>query len=55
MVFNERESARPEDVVVYSLYLPVEVGQPELVIDDSTVAHTERRPRREFTLRQVSC
>lgn len=55
VVFDERESTSPKDVVVRSLHLPVEVGQTELVIDDVTVAHAERSPGRERALCEVTC
>lgn len=41
MVLDEGKGSCPEDVVVGTLYLPVEVGQAKLVIDYSTVAHTK--------------
>lgn len=55
MVLDEGKGSCSEDVVVGTLYLPVEVGQAELVIDNSAVAHTEGRPGRQFALVKMAC
>lgn len=55
MVLDEGKGSCSEDVVVGTLYLPVEVGQPELVIDYRTVAHAEGCPGGQFALVQVAC
>lgn len=55
MVLDEGKGSCSEDVVVGTVYLPVEVGQTELVIDYSTVAHTEGCPGWQFTLVKMAC
>lgn len=55
MVLDEGKGSCPEDMVVDTLYLPVEVGQAELIIDHSTVAHTEGCPGWQIALLQMAC
>lgn len=55
MVLDEGKGSCSEDVVVGTLYLPVEVGQAKLVIDYSTVAHTKGCPGWQFALVKMAC
>lgn len=55
MVLDEGKGSCSEDVVVGTLYLPVEAGQAELVIDYSTVAHTEGCPGWQFAPIKMAC
>lgn len=50
MVLDKRETTSPQYVVIGSLYHPVEVGPPELVVSDDAVADTEGGPGREVPL-----
>lgn len=54
MVLDEGEAARPQDVIVGTLDLPVKVGQSELIVEDGAIADTVGRPRRQLTLLQVA-
>lgn len=55
VVLDEGKRSCSEDVVVGTLYLPVEVGLAKLVIDYSTVAHTEGCPGGQFALVKMTC
>lgn len=54
MVLDEREAARPQDVIVGALDRPVKVGQSKLIVVDRTIADTVRGPWRQLTLLQVA-
>lgn len=53
MVFDEREAAGTQDVVVGALHGPVEVREAELVVADGAVGHAEGGPVRQAPLQQV--
>lgn len=55
MVLDEGKGSCSEDVVVGTLYVPVEVGQAKLVIDYSTVGHTKGCPGWQFALVKMTC
>lgn len=54
MIFDEGEAARPQDVVIGALDLPVKVGPSELIVVDGAIADTVRGPGRQLTLLQVA-
>lgn len=54
MVLDEWEAARPQDVIVGALDLPVEVGPSELIVVDGAIADTVGGPGRQLTLLQVA-